>query len=157
MITNTTLASADSALEAICVSPRGEIRLQLARQLTAMALNCAVNGFGGDCSGHARLAPLFALCNDACAQNTNDVGDCIGMIDCFNNGGDADPVSGLCMVDSIANCHLRPLPSPYDGNSPASSSQACASARKNTCTVLPSGEQTCTSGLRDVTPETCTP
>jgi hypothetical protein len=64
----------------------------------------------------------------------------------------------LCIIDTIANCHLRPLPSPYDGNSPATSSQACSQARKNTCTVLAPGELGCTSGLRlDPVEETCNP
>jgi hypothetical protein len=160
VITNTVPSSAESALEAICVSPRGALRLQLARQLTAMSLNCAMNGFDIDCSGHARLAPLFAACNAACAGNTADVGDCIAMVDCFNNGGETEVETGLCYTDTIANCHLRPLPAPFDASSGATSSQTCSQARKNGCTVLPPGEQTsCTApGLElDPAAEMCLP
>jgi hypothetical protein len=160
VITNTTVSSANSALEAICVSPRGDLRLQLGRQLTAMALNCAINGFGRDCSGHVRLGELFAACNDACTQKTGDVGECVAAVDCFNNGGDYDFQSGLCVTDTIANCHLRSLPSPYDGGVPASSAQTCSAVRKNACTILPPGELSgCTAtGLElDPTVETCTP
>src|SRR5262249_26781120 len=57
---------ADSAVEAICVSPQGEQRLQLARQLTSMALNCVISDFTGTCSGNAGLAELFSDCNNAC-------------------------------------------------------------------------------------------
>jgi hypothetical protein len=142
------------------VSPRGDLRLQLGRQLTAMALNCAINGFGRDCSGHVRLGELFAACNDACTQRTGDVGECVAAVDCFNNGGDYDFQSGLCVTDTIANCHLRSLPSPYHGGVPASSAQTCSAVRKNACTILPPGELSgCTAtGLElDPTVETCTP
>ena len=47
IINNTTLGSQNSALEAICVSPKGDSRLQLARQLTAAALNCGITNAGG--------------------------------------------------------------------------------------------------------------
>jgi hypothetical protein len=159
VVGDTALESADSVVEGICVSPRGDVRLQLVRQLTAMSLNCAANGYGFDCSGHVRFAPLFAACNEACAERTGDVGDCIAMIDCFNNGGETDLATGLCYTDTIANCHLRPLPPPYDGNTPATSSQACSQARKNACTLLPPGEITgCTSGTRiDPDDEICLP
>lgn len=40
VINNTILNSVTSALEALCVSPLGDQRLQLGRQLTAMSLNC---------------------------------------------------------------------------------------------------------------------
>ncbi|MGH7894737.1 MAG: hypothetical protein ACREQL_08715 [Candidatus Binatia bacterium] len=160
VVTNTVVSSADSAIEGICISPRGDMRLQLARQLTAMSLNCAMNGFYPDCSGHVRFAPLFAACNDACTQGTADVGDCIAASDCFNNGGEIDLANGLCITDTIANCHLRPLPSPFDASTAATSSQRCSAARKNDCTLLPPGELAgCTQpGLElDPAEEACNP
>jgi hypothetical protein len=160
ILTNTTTSSPNSSVEAICVSPRSDPRLQLARQLTAMSLNCAMNGFGGDCSGHIRFAPLFAVCNDACTNKTGDVGDCIAAIDCFNNGGEMDLETGLCLTDTIANCHLRDMPAGFNESTAATSSQACSSARKNACTILPPGELSgCTQpGLTlDPAVESCQP
>lgn len=147
------VGSANSALEAICVSPRGKQQLQLARQLTAMALNCAVSGFGGDCAGDAALATLFGDCNAACRGNVG-VGDCIAAADCFNNGGAVDPQSGLCGPDPSGSCHERALPDTIAGGR-ADTPQACHRARKNDCTVVLSGEEQCTSGVRSDDPESC--
>ena len=65
--------NAASAIEAMCVSPQGDQRLQLVRQLTAGALNCIVSGGGADCSGTS-VDQLFADCNAACIGNTSQVG-----------------------------------------------------------------------------------
>jgi hypothetical protein len=80
---------ASSAVEAICVSPSGDIVLQNARQLTALALNCVVSGFGTDCSGDAYLSGLLSDCNNACLDvaSTRTNTECRNEIDCFNNGG----------------------------------------------------------------------
>src|ERR1051326_9219444 len=47
-INDTALNDAASAVEAMCVSPRGDPTLQLARQLTAAALNCVISGGAAD-------------------------------------------------------------------------------------------------------------
>jgi len=47
-ITNTNLNSKQSAIEAICVSVKGDLSRQLVRQLTAAALNCALAPCGDD-------------------------------------------------------------------------------------------------------------
>ena len=82
-IDNTSVGNMMSALEAMCVSPRGEQRLQLARQLTAAALNCVISGAGADCAGLPEVP--FSACNTACALD-GDIGTCIEDLDDFNNG-----------------------------------------------------------------------
>jgi hypothetical protein len=66
------VGNADSVLEAMCTSPRGENRLQLVRQLTGMALNCVISEFGPDCGSNPGLSDLYNTCNDACINNTAD-------------------------------------------------------------------------------------
>jgi hypothetical protein len=86
-VTNTDECSTESALEAICVSPKGNSCLQLGRQLTAAALNCAItkstnsetgacefpdcgldpDGVGDACDGLS-IGPIFAACNSACGE-----------------------------------------------------------------------------------------
>jgi hypothetical protein len=119
----------------MCASPRGDQRIQLARQLTAMGLNCIVSEVGVDCGGDAALGELFADCNAACVGGPSDrsIGECIGDVDCFNNGG--------CRGDG--NCHERPLPEEFQPPGPAGSPGDCQKARKNSCTVIGSGESNC--------------
>jgi hypothetical protein len=149
--TANSVGSANSVLEAMCISPRGEQRLQLVRQLTALALNCGVSGFGLDCGSNAGLDSLFSSCNAACLSNSSDVGDCIEAIDCFNNGGAIDPTSGLCGAAAF-NCHEAPLGIPQGS---ADTPQACNAASKNSCTVILGGEANCTSGVKQAAPESC--
>jgi hypothetical protein len=147
--------SADSVLEAICVSPRGEQRLQLARQLTSMALNCVISGFGSDCGGNANLDQLFGSCNSSCLglPNSPSVGDCISAVDCFNNGGSLD-AQGLCEFDDNNNCHNRALPATLN-QGPADTPQQCNAARGNACEIILSGEASCATGTKSSSPETC--
>ena len=149
---------ASSAVEAICVSPSGDIVLQNARQLTALALNCIVSGFGSDCSGDAYLADLFSDCNNACTDvaSTRTNEECRDEIDCFNNGGNFDLSTGCTLLTD--NCHERILGVCEDGTictventtdgicdsdgsqcnpGPAGSSRDCNIAIKNHCAVLP--------------------
>jgi hypothetical protein len=72
---------AHSALEALCVSPQGDQRLQLVRQLTAAALSTAAGG------GHFDLAPCNAVCADPGASVAS-LTACIDQADAFNNSGD---------------------------------------------------------------------
>jgi hypothetical protein len=138
------VGSSSSVLEAMCISPRGEQRLQLVRQLTALALNCGVSGFGLDCGSNAGLDSLFTKCNAACLANNSDIGDCIEAIDCFNNGGAIDPSTGLC-GEAAFNCHNQPLPI---AQGKADTPQECNAASKNSCTVILAGEANCTSGTQ---------
>jgi hypothetical protein len=151
VIKNVTVASADSVLEAICVSPQGNQKLQLARQLTSAALNCAMSDVGGDCSGNSELDELFSDCNNACQglSSTRSVGDCIEQVDAFNNGN----------FENETGCHDRALPA-FLPKGAADTPQACNAARKNSCTVIPPGEKStlgfCTAGgTISANPETC--
>jgi hypothetical protein len=153
-ITNTGTGNANSALEAICVRVRGEKRLQLARQMTSAALNCCVSGGPADCS-EASIAALFSDCNLACQglAATRTVSDCIGAIDCFNNGGTYNEATGVCEPGGPGNCHeqalpLADLPLPnndpstgrcYGQQGPAGSPDECNEARGNSCSVFDCG------------------
>ena len=159
---NFTPTSQSSALEAICVSPQGAQVLQLARQLTAAALNCVMSqgtplplGSHADPSicGGTDIATLWTECDDLCAFNGPvtphglDIGGCINALDCFNNGGLAD-ATGNCGPNPNGNCHNRDLcqvdasghPIPggicYPDPGPAGSSDACNAARDNNCTII---------------------
>jgi len=154
-IDNTDVGNTHSALEAICVSPKGDSRLQLARQLTAAALNCGITnstGTPGQCSAQAGATPCVGVsieavwdaCNAACPTGTTaDVGgntvSCIGAIDCFNNGGIFDPATGDC-GSAIESCHDRNLVTDCFNFQPpgaAGSPKACNDARKNNVLVVP--------------------
>ncbi|MFH1110481.1 MAG: HYR domain-containing protein [Planctomycetota bacterium] len=155
--------NAASAVEAMCVAPRSAIVLQNARQLTALALNCIVSGFGDDCGGNAYLAGLFSYCNNACLGGSTSANtQCRNEIDCFNNGGHF-LITGFCQTGTCANgaacngstpcadlspctplpgnCHDRPLVNDalgldFDPPGPAGSEADCNSAIGNNCAVL---------------------
>jgi len=112
---------ASSAVEAMCVAVQGQQERQLARQLTAAALNCIVTNGDADCTG-VSIDAVFDACNTICTNNldadpTNDasLGDCVAKLDCFNNGGvfasgecstgtcSNDPTQG-CTQDDLTNC-----------------------------------------------------
>lgn len=101
-------------VEAICVSPSGDSRAQLGRQLTAAALNCILSGGGDDCTGTS-IETVFASCNnDVCAPGIEgeQVNSCIEKLDCFNNGGlwnKDDPQAMYCQMDVAESCHDQPL------------------------------------------------
>lgn len=89
-ITSTIVSDNESALEALCVSVRGEQRLQLARQLTAAALNCVISNGDPGCSGTPLFAGIFSSCNITCASSgssSSAITSCIADLDCLNNGG----------------------------------------------------------------------
>ena len=118
-----------SAVEGMCVHPKGAQVLQLARQLIAASLNCVVSGGGADCTGIS-ISDDFSAANDACAANDGDLSYWIGIIDDFNNGYDSD-------------CHERNLTESdvfddvsYKVPGPAGSSRACSAATKNDFYIL---------------------
>jgi cysteine-rich repeat protein len=150
VITTTEVGNAESALEAICVSPRGNQKLQLARQLTAMALNCIISGGGPTCTAMS-CEDIFLECNNVCAGDTGmySIQECIMMVDSWNNGGyleDGCHSRQLCNED-IGLCFEPP--------GPAGSPKACTAARKNDCTILMPGESECDMGLADYEMEVC--
>jgi hypothetical protein len=102
-IDDTSVGSCDSAVEAICVSVKGEGQRQLVRQLTAAALNCVMSSGNADCSG-VSIDQIFADCNNVCQGGTVegwDISKCIGAIDCFNNGGNYN--NGFCQTGTCSD------------------------------------------------------
>jgi hypothetical protein len=109
-ITDIDIDHGHSALEALCVSPQGNGRLQLVRQLLSAALNSA---------GGGATFTNFARCNAVCIDSSSSgtaIGSCIDAADAFNNGGDN-------------------LPASFDTGGSANS-EPCNAARRTTCTVL---------------------
>lgn len=112
-ITDVDIDHAHSALEALCISPLGDLRLQLARQLTAAGLTMAAGGatFGD-----------YAACNALCADPGTPgaaLSACIDSTDVFNNSGDA-------------------FTAPFDPPGPANPTP-CQVAHDTPCTVLAPG------------------
>jgi hypothetical protein len=141
VITTTEVGNAGSALEAICVSPRGNQKLQLARQLMAMALNCIISSGSPTCTDMS-CEDMFLECNNVCAGDPGmySVNECIEMVDFWNNGGyveDGCHTRKLCNED-IGLCFHPP--------GPAGSPKACTAARKNDCTIIMPGESECDMG-----------
>jgi hypothetical protein len=155
--------NAASAVEALCVPVRGDQRLQLARQLTAAALNCIVSNGQSDCVGTS-IEDLFADCNtNVClGGDTQAVTECINKLDCFNNGFEpGDGVScgaatgchnaevGFCKVgNNLSNTFCsdnEPCANPNASCVPgtAGSSDDCNAAISSSCTVIGPGEATC--------------
>jgi hypothetical protein len=161
VIISTGVDDANSALEAICTNVQGVQERQLARQLTAAALNCVITGSGGDCGG-AASASLFAGCNQTCETgdpvNGRDVEDCINEIDCLNNGGEF--TDGACRIETSGGCHSRDLCNEnlglcFPDPGPATSSKACNDARKSKCEVIETDpkdtgdENDCAKGIQE--------
>jgi hypothetical protein len=102
-IDDTAVGSCDSAVEAICVSVKGEGQRQLVRQLTAAALNCVMSSGNADCSG-VSIDQLFADCNKVCQGIPVaglDMDKCKESIDCFNNGGQYK--DGFCQTGTCSD------------------------------------------------------
>jgi hypothetical protein len=118
-INNTDPGNVNSALEALCVAPRGEQTLQLARQLTAAYLNCQVE------TCPAAVLTLLDDCNLACINDTDAVGECIEDIDAFNNG----------VSDLASGCHDRSIPG-FTPPGPAGSGNLCGSVTNDDCTIF---------------------
>jgi hypothetical protein len=142
---NTLVGNTASALEGMCVSVQGEPQRQLARQLTAMALNCVISGGAADCSGTS-VEGLFADANAACAGDDQDLSYYIGRVDCFNNGGQWNEDEGSCHIDpeDPNNCQNRDLDYStdiFDGvhplPGPAGSPRACNAAINNDVYIVP--------------------
>jgi hypothetical protein len=158
-ITDTCLDSS-SAVEAICVAVKGDSTLQVARQLTAAALNCILSNSAdatvGTCTGAGEncadvcagisVDAVFAACNDpanACATTATVDGtvvNCIEALDCFNNGGTFDIATGTCGASEGTSCHDRDLVNgcfSFNPPGPAGSPKECNTARKDDITIFP--------------------
>lgn len=103
IIDDTDIASADSAEEALCVSPKSGPQIQLARFLLTQALNCIVSTGEADCDPEA-----WAVCNAACEEGTDleTMQGCKAYLDCQANGGALD-FEGNCITGS---CQLIEAP-----------------------------------------------
>jgi hypothetical protein len=132
-IDNTNVGVPGSAEETLCVSIRGNQDLQLARQLLAAKLNCAISGgMNGTCQD-AAIQSLVAGCDMVCTDNANAqnpditaIGNCINMIDNLNNG-----------ISTLApGCHDRALPAGFNPPGPAGSSDKCSAAVNNGVTIF---------------------
>jgi hypothetical protein len=138
---DTAINDAASSTEAICVPVKGAQLLQLARQLTAAALNCIISGGGADCQGTTLYATVFKNCNDNCLTMTKEqMTACIAELDCLNNGNNFD--GGICTPGEPGNnCHDRLLVNEdlnlnFEPPGPAGSSDACNAAIDTKCTVV---------------------
>ncbi len=130
-----------SDLEGLCKRTKGVHQRSLYRQLVAAGLNCGISG--GDCDTIlAKYVDVsFSDCSDVCEGNPPvdgpTVQECIGNLDCFNNGGQM--IDDVCVYDILGNCHDAPLCNEALGvcpkKTPASSPNACREARGNSCTI----------------------
>lgn len=128
-LTNTFLDSPHSAEEALCVAVQGDQRLQLARQLTAAALNCILSGFPGraDCVGILRYQEVFTRCNIFCfVYDSSEFGACIDALGCLNEGGTPAQFGGeFFCADGFCSDNGAACTAGIKGN--------CANPRKATC------------------------
>ena len=97
---------------------KGVHQRQLYRQLVAAALNCAASGHANDCDDvvgefvHVTgVDAPFSDCSNLCAGtppvDPPSVGDCVGWLDCFNNGGqiiNGGCAFGTCETQTTINC-----------------------------------------------------
>jgi hypothetical protein len=159
IIRTTRLDDADSAAEAMCVSPQSNPRLQLVRQLTATALNCIMSSGHADCTG-VSTEGVFQTCDQSCASgDASSFALCTAALDCLNNGGMFDVRKGSCRVRP-GNCHERPLTNTklglnFEPTGSSGGNAQCSSAAANPCTVVPPGETRCTLGVKSPGPEAC--
>lgn len=145
LLSNTSYDNADSVLEAMCVRTQGVPEIEVARQLTALSLNCVASGYGPECEGWVDVQDLFHECNHTC-EHPDDVwaltlGECFEMTRCFNEGGDPFSVPGTCVTgfcsDNGAPCNADDL-------------SACTSPLDATCDPNPESchnSEICLDGL----------
>jgi hypothetical protein len=153
IVTNVDVSSASSALEALCVPPFGSPAGALARQLTALALNCVASGLGPDCAGDPDRGELFASCNALCQGKSSKSGvrTCVRALRCLNAGG-APGDKGRCTYDDKADCKYAELPPEFDASDDYTG-DACREAAKNGCAVVGYGAKKCD----EAAPEGCEP
>jgi cysteine-rich repeat protein len=137
---------AASSTEALCVPVKGAQILQLARQLTAAALNCILSNGDETCASTPLYATAFANCNTTCAASTTtkeELTACIGELDCLNNGRTF--INGLCLDPAPGSCSERQLVNvalglDFEPPGPAGSPDACHAAHATKCNVVGAAE-----------------
>ena len=140
----TDVDDAASSTEALCVRVQGRQSLELARQLTAAALNCLISGGGADCAGIPLFVTVFGNCNARCADGAStkdELTACVGELNCLNNGGSF--LNGLCSSES-GGCGGQPLINEplglrFEPPGPAGSPNACNAANDSRCTIVDPG------------------
>jgi len=102
----------DSSLEGLCKKTKGVPLRNLYRQLMAAALNCGISGGPCETVTDPFIEVSFDDCNAVCAGDpplvdAPTLGECVGQLDCFNNGGqiiNGDCAFGTCAEDPSLNC-----------------------------------------------------
>ena len=128
-VTNTLVEDNQSAIEALCVSPSGQQRLQLVRQLTAAALNCVISGGSADCAGTS-LDTVFADVNAACGANAANNEDLLIWIDVFDAWNNDEICHERDLSDSDVFDEVTLLPGA------AGSPRECNKAKRNNVTIF---------------------
>src|SRR6185295_20421814 len=122
---------------------------QLARELTAAALNCIISGFGSHCVGSS-IEELFADCNAVCDKDVTTPAHrtatrCLKELNCFNTGYETDDL-GRCVGNTHCATRNFPLSLIFPGGTlctvnngqpklgPAGSEDECSTANNTTCT-----------------------
>jgi hypothetical protein len=172
-ISNTDTNNDDSAIEALCVSVQGTQQVQLARQLTATALNCIVSNGTTDCSniniGEVSLHDVFAACNNACIGGTTTkvlIGtatvDCIQILDCFSNGGIYNLSNGFCTIGTCTGSGIECSPTTNCGTgsqcmrTPGNCEDAPLTGGCNGITTFPTGNASSSTACNTATGTGCT-
>jgi hypothetical protein len=175
-ISNTTVNSDDSAIEALCVSPQGTQLLQLMRQLTATALNCIVTNGTTNCANiniaDLSLQDVFGACNDACASGKTsadiDPGagtttvNCIQILDCFNNGGIYDIATGFCTIGTCSGSGIPCSPTTNCGagstcvRTPGNCEDQALTGGCDGCTTFAQGNASSSTNCNLATGNNCT-
>ncbi len=166
VVKTTSLDDAASAVEALCTSASDGTKRQLARELTAAALNCIVSDLasGRDpkanplCGGGSNAA-LFANCNALCAGTggSGTISQCTDALKCVSSGDiwtgsyckdnpypECDDAKlPRCDVLALPNCKLSSYDACYGQQGEAGGSGKCTDAGGNQCEILGDGEPKC--------------
>ena len=129
-INNTVAGNVHSAAEAMCVVVEGYMQRQLARHLTAAALNCITAGGLADCSGTS-FGATWQAANASCIAMGDDMGYWKDLVDDFNNGIGYE---GCFTSDDILD---SPVFEDLDKKGPAGGSNNCSEATGNGIKVVP--------------------
>lgn len=182
VVETTATNDADSALEGLCVSPKSSAGIQFARELLAAALSCIADSGDPNCLEGSLYCN--EACADGVSDADDPL--CRAYLSCTTKGGlfgfdgfscqlgncsisDAACGSGLaaCPIGETCvpfadSCAAAPLVNAglgidFDPEPPASSSKACNTANKSTCTIVGPKEGACGAGNESGDPEVCEP
>ena len=137
---------AASAEEALCVRVQGQSQRQLARQLTAAALNCIISASSSATCAQTSVID-WATCNAVCqgTSTAKTVGECIDEIDAFNNGIGTGCHDRDLPLDTIFPAGTRCTRNGQLVQGPAGSNDECNRANDSACTIIQPNESRCAS------------